>query len=424
MHKILKKVLKKITPTEQEKKKQQKLSVEIIDKIMRMKGSHVSTSLVGSNARDTHLRGDHDLDIFVFYPKTLKREEFEKEGLKVGKSVFLGYEWEKAYSEHPYIRGSVKGFDVEIVPAYNISNTKELQSAVDRTSFHNRYLQSKMSENQKQEVRLLKQFLKGIKAYGADLKVSSVPGYVTELLILKYGTFEKTIKAISKWRKEEVIDLENYLNEKTARERFEGPLIIVDPVDENRNVAAALSINQYARIIAASRIFLKKPSLKFFFGKKSKPLAISKVKKLVEKEGLIVVEIGYPKKELSDVLWGQIRSLSKKIIGALEQKDFKVLRNSEWSDEKNEIILIFDLEANKLEKVMKRIGPEVALEEHSEAFLKAHQKVISGPRIEKGRWVVEKEREHAIATKYIKLLLKQAKSKDRGSIKKALNKKT
>ncbi|MCH7902505.1 hypothetical protein IIC68_02005, partial [archaeon] len=101
-----------------------------------------------------------------------------------------------------------------------------------------------------------------------------------------------------------------------------------------------------------------------------------------------------------------------------------VLRNSEWSDEKNEIILIFDLEANKLEKVMKRIGPEVALEEHSEAFLKAHKKVISGPRIEKGRWVVEKEREHAIATKYIKLLLKQAKSKDRGSIKKALNKKT
>ena len=162
----------------------------------------------------------------------------------------------------------------------------------------------------------MKQILKGIKAEGADLKVSSVPGYVTELLILKYGSFEKTINAISKWRTEEVIDLENYLNEKTARERFEGPLIIVDPVDENRNVAAALSINQYARIIAASRIFLKKPSLKFFFGKKSKPLAISKVKKLVEKEGLIVVEIGYPKKELSDVLWGQIRILSKKIIGA------------------------------------------------------------------------------------------------------------
>jgi len=73
---------------------------------------------------------------------------------------------------------------------------------------------------------------------------------------------------------------------------------------------------------------------------------------------------------------------------------------------------------------MKRIGPEVALEEHSEAFLKAHKKVISGPRIEKGRWVIEKEREHAVATHYIKLLLKQAKSKDRGSIKKALNKKT
>jgi len=201
MEKLLTKVVKKITPGHAEIKKQDLLAREIIRKIMLIKGSHIRAELVGSNARNTHLQGDHDLDIFVFFPEKLSRDEFEKEGLRIGKLVFRGHTWEKAYSEHPYIRGVIKGFNVEIVPAYFIKDAKELKSAVDRTTFHNKYLETKMTETMKKEVRLLKQFLKGIKAYGADLKVSSVPGYVTELLILKHETFEKPIKAISKWKK-------------------------------------------------------------------------------------------------------------------------------------------------------------------------------------------------------------------------------
>ena len=423
MKKILEKALEKITPTKKEILAQKKLAEEIKNKILSMKYQQESVELVGSLARETNLKGDNDLDIFVFFPEKIERPEFEKQGLAIGKLVFRGWQWEKAYSEHPYIRGKIKGFDVEIVPAYRIIDAYKLKSAVDRTSFHNQYLLCQLSEKQKGEVRLLKQFLKGIKAYGADLKYSSVPGYVTELLILNYGTFEKTIKNISKWNNQEIIDIEKQISSEEARKKFDSPLIIIDPVDKNRNVAAALSLNQYARIIAASRAFLKKPSLKFFFGTKTKPLNIKETKKLIEKEGLILTEIGYPKKEISDVLWGQIRRLSKKISSSLKQKDFSVLRSEMWSDEEKEIILVFDLEANKLEKVKKRIGPEVTNEEHSEKFLEAHKKKISGPRIEEGRWVVEIERKHNRATDYLQEFLKKLKKSEKAGLRKGLNKK-
>ena len=420
---ILEKVLGKITPSENEIRAEKKMSEEIVQKLKAAKGKHIDVLVCGSIARNTHLRGDRDIDIFVMFPSHIPVKEFEREGLRLGIMVFRGHKWEKAYSQHPYIRGNIRGFAVEIVPSYKVERAEMLQSAVDRSPFHNAYLLSKMTKKQQGEVRLMKQFLKGIKAYGAELKVSSVPGYVTELLIVKYGNFLDAISAISKWKEREVVDIEGHLKEEEALKKFDTPLVVVDPVDRNRNVAAALSLNQYSRIIAAARAFLRKPSENFFYPKKSKVLETAKVKKLVEKEGLIVVGMGFPKNELADVLWGQIRRLAKKIIGALQQKDFKVLRSAEWSDESNEIVFVFDLEANELEKVQKRIGPSVTNEKHSEEFLKTHRKPISGPRIEEGRWVVDIGRKHFLATEYIAELLKQLRKSEKAGIKKALNKK-
>ena len=420
---ILEKVLEKITPSENEIEAEKKISGEILGRLKGAKGKHVDVQLCGSVARNTHLRGDRDIDIFVMFPPHISMDEFEKEGLRLGMFVFRGHKWEKAYSQHPYIRGVIRGFDVEIIPSYKVEKAEQLQSAVDRSPFHNSYLLAHLSRQQRGEVRLLKQFLKGIKAYGAELKVGSVPGYVTELLIVRYGSFVGAMEAIAKWKEREVIDIEGHSKEEEALKKFDTPLVIIDPVDRNRNVAAALSLNQYSRIIAAARAFLKKPSDNFFFPKKTNPLEFAKVKKLVEKEGLIVVAMGFPKNELPDVLWGQIRRLCKKIIAALQQKDFKVLRSSEWSDENSEIIFVFDLEANELERIQKRIGPSVTNERHSEEFLKTHRKPISGPRIEEGRWIVDIERKHFLATKYIAELLKQLKKSEKSGIKKALNKK-
>ncbi len=87
---IIQRVLKKIKPSKGEIKKEKKVIEKIIKKIKEIEGKHVDVVLAGSIARGTHLKGDRDIDLFVLFPEELSREEFVKEGLKIGKKVMSG----------------------------------------------------------------------------------------------------------------------------------------------------------------------------------------------------------------------------------------------------------------------------------------------------------------------------------------------
>lgn len=97
------------------------------------------------------------------FPKNVPRSELEKIGLEVGKSVLNGVH---VFSEHPYTHGKFDGIDVDIVPCYILNSTKKLQSSVDRTPFHTYYIKSHLTCFQKNQVRLLKKFMKTIGTYG------------------------------------------------------------------------------------------------------------------------------------------------------------------------------------------------------------------------------------------------------------------
>ncbi len=419
MQKIFQEVLEKITPSEKEMRNEKLFAQELIKKISGTRGRHEKAELVGSIGRNTHLKGDNDLDIFVFYPESLERGNFEKEGLALGKAVFRGHKWEKAYSEHPYIRGKIKGFEVEIVPAYSIRNAEKLKSAVDRSAFHNNYLLQKIP-GKEQEVRLLKQFMKGVKCYGADLGSNGFPGYVAELLVLKYGSFAKCVHAAANWKSGEIIDIEGQLTEEEAHKKFGSHFIVIDPVDRNRNVAAALSQNQYARFISACRAFAKKPSINFFFPKPHKPWPQKKLLAFLKKTELVAISVGYPSGIVEDMMWGQLRRLAKKISTACGTYGFTVERYSEWLEHKKRLIILLEVESAKLPKAKVLTGPEATDERNSQAFLKAHPKPLSGPRIEKARWVLEVEREYTEITQFLWGLLKKLKKEERKGVRKAL----
>jgi tRNA nucleotidyltransferase (CCA-adding enzyme) len=418
---ILSQVLKKVQPTPQEIVDEHAHAQKIIEKIKQLPGKHIDAVLAGSVARNTHLRGDRDLDIFVLYPRNIPRKEFETAGLKVGKAVFAGHPSEQAFSEHPYMRGTIEGYDVEIVPSYKIAHAGERQSAVDRTVLHNDYLQSALTQKHTQEILLLKQFLKGIQCYGAEIGTSSVPGYVAELLIVQYGTFLSTLKAVAAFEKGQVIDIKNQWNGRT-REQFSHHLIVVDPTDKNRNVAAALSAQQYARFIAAARTFLKKPSRYFFFEKNVKPWKLPKVKKALEQTELVGVLIPFPKKELPDILQGQLKRLQKKLAKQLQLKEFRVKRSEDWMDEHSLMAIIIELENISIQQMTLHFGPEVTDAKNSEIFLKKNTKIIAGPRIEKGRWLVEKKRDFSNASTFLKHEFNALKKETKTPLKKALPK--
>ena len=63
---------------------------------------------LGSTSRDTWLRGDVDIDIFIQFPLSTSKQELEKHGLEMGHKILPdGHE---EYADHPYVKGTFNGF--------------------------------------------------------------------------------------------------------------------------------------------------------------------------------------------------------------------------------------------------------------------------------------------------------------------------
>lgn len=260
-------VLDIIRPTEAERRHIGK-TAELLRKkteeyIRKNNLSIAEVRYVGSYAKDTYL-SDPDLDLFLMFPCETPGEQLVKEGLKTGEDVVGGV---RMYAEHPYTRGKFGGLDVDVVPSYLLENTKKLQSSVDRTPFHTDYIKKNLKPEQRDEVRLLKKFMKGIETYGAEPDTRGFSGYLCELLVLKYGSFRKALEAASEWRKGTVIEIEGKGPSSVA------PLTVYDPVDPRRNVASAVHIDTMSLFIVAAKSYLANPDIRFFMPREREPLS-------------------------------------------------------------------------------------------------------------------------------------------------------
>ncbi len=373
IQKIKKKVLKEITPEKEEIEKEKKTAKKIIQKINKYKGKHIQAILAGSLSRNTHLKGDKDIDIFILFDKKIDRKEFIKEGLKIAKKI-SGKNWEIDYGEHPYVKTEIEGNKIELIPSYKIESTKEMLSSVDRTPFHTNFVQEKIKEKQRNEVRLLKKFLKGINCYGAELKTQGFSGYLTELLILKYQTFENTLKKASNWREKKVLSLTQKFTKKEEeklKKKFNEPLIFLDPTDDRRNTAAAVSKETFEKFKKKAKQFEKKPSIRFFFPKPIKIISKTEFKKKIRKRNIILIETPYEKIH-EDVTFGQLRNFLKKLKKELKKNDFTFLKGKFWSDEKKRMIMLIEVKEKKLEKEKLVKGPPAKMKEHVKKFKEKH----------------------------------------------------
>ena len=382
-------ILKRIVPSEEEHRE----ILEIAKRIMgRIEKDGYNSVIVGSTARNTFIKGDRDIDIFVFFPDNTPRKEFEKKGVELGKKVLSGYSPIVHYAEHPYVRGVVDGFKVEIVPCYKVE--KKIISAVDRSPLHNEYLKAAMKEGQKNEVRLLKQFLKGTRLYGADQKTHGFSGYLCELLILYYGDFKSALEAVAKWKLPIVLDFGKH-----DYSKFQEPIIFIDPVDSGRNVAAAVSQTNLEKFILRAREFLKKPSEEFFFPKKKE----LDLKKEVKGKNLIMLVFDYPKAIVEEIIWSQLEKLASSLKTQLELADFKVDRVKHWTDEKKKCAIVIELEEMEISERKKHAGPPVSLAKNAEEFRKSNKEAW----VEGDRLYAWKKREFTSATKMLPSLLKK-----------------
>ncbi len=407
MDTILREVLKKIKPSQKEESKLNAFSKKIISLLAKQ---NFRATLEGSLAKGTWISGDHDVDIFAFFDKGVPRPRLEKEGLAVGAKVArsLKSKFAVEYAEHPYTRIFYKNHIIDIVPCYAHKTLEELHSAVDRTPFHTEFVKKNLGDSQKDEVRLLKQFMKGTGVYSAKEKVRGFSGYLCELLILYYGTFEKVLKEAAKnWQYGLILDLKGFYKPEAhsdLRARFKHALIAIDPIDKNRNVAAALDNGKFEEFIFACKEFLAKPSIKFFFPALPKLFTAAQLKTELKKRGPILIVKFNPPKLVEDVLYSQLRASVAAISTQFKLNDFKVLESGIFSNDYS--YLIFELENAELPKLKIVEGPPVSVpQKYQDAFVQKYKKFE--PWIEKERWHAEVPRKFARADDFLKTLLKK-----------------
>ncbi len=412
--KIRKEILEKITPTQTDRAKITALAKELEQKVALVCEEHgvkATVRVEGSVAKDTWLRKEPEIDLFMRLPSTIPRRSLGEISLKIARKATTGLRQNERFAEHPYLEAFIGNVRVNIVPCYDAKRGEWL-SATDRTPFHTDYMKKRLNKALRDEVRLLKKFLQGITVYGAEIKTGGVSGYLCELLILHHKSFTETLRAFAGYTQRIAIDIEGYYagKDKELRLLFPEPLVVVDPVDKGRNVASAVQPQKLCTLIGAARAFLKTPNAKFFYPPKAKALSAEALRNNLENRGASLIFLTLGKTEaVPDVLWGQLYRTQRSLRKLAELNDFKVLRDVVWSDEKTLSVFVFELEQHVLPNVKKHLGPPLEREKECKKFLSkyaSNESVVSGPYIEDGRWVVELRRKVTDAVEFLKEKLK------------------
>jgi tRNA nucleotidyltransferase (CCA-adding enzyme) len=393
MRNVLEQARNAAIPTKQEKEKMQVLSNNLIELVKKEAAKYPEVTLVelgGSYAKGTWLKGKLDLDIFVKIKKETEEKQFEEIGKKIGFASMKKYKPYVRYSEHPYVEAEAENIKVNVVPCYDVENG-QWKSAADRSSFHTKFILEKLDDEKKNEVRLLKKFLIGIDIYGAEIAKEGFGGYVAEVLIYHYGSFIKVLEAAANFTQGQTIG--------NPTKKFETSLILIDPIDSNRNLGTAISTQNFGKFILAARAYLKKPSLEFFNGKKF----VSNTKNL---KNTLVVMFNY-KHRSPDIIWGQAKRGATALSGQLELGGFQVLRKSAITDEKSEAAMLFLLHSPVIEKSMVKNGPDVFRKPESENFISQNSKNKLTWVDDDGRILSLQEREFYDAKKFLQSLLKK-----------------
>ena len=395
---LISKVLPLCEPTHSQERRIAKVAQEAkthVDSYVAQLDDVVDVLFGGSFAKGTWLPDHADIDIFVKIKPSVGIEKFEEMGREIGSEALKSYGPKLRYSDHPYVEVFVKKVRVNVVPCYDVEQGK-WQSAADRSPFHTRYISSNFDDEKRRQARLLKKFLKSVGIYGAEISTEGFSGYVSEVLVLKYSSFENLLRAAADWQEKQIIAVSDYDSDFVRVSN--SPVIIIDPVDSRRNLGTAISPESVAKFMLAARKFLEKPSLDFFKEGKYRRGTI----KLLS--NVLVVEFSHEKKS-PDIIWGQLKRSLSAIAKQLELAHFEVLRSSCVTDEKSSAALAFLLESITLPPYTKRKGPEVFRRKDTASFLSNRKKPLASWVDREMRIAMVIERRATDARKFVKSLL-------------------
>ncbi|MEM3538928.1 MAG: CCA tRNA nucleotidyltransferase [Nitrososphaerales archaeon] len=391
---VIEEVLKLVEPSKEEMdyvKALASIALEKVSKVAFDNKFKPKVVLGGSYAKGTWLKGEADIDIFVKFPKELEREELEKHGLNIALEAMKDYNPFLRYSEHPYVEACIDDVKINVVPCYDVKKG-DWKSAADRSPYHTEFMIKALNDDLRREVRILKKFMKGIGVYGAEIAIQGFSGYVCEVLIIKYGSFLSTLKSASKWMERELISIYN-VDEEFKKIFPQAGIIILDPVDHKRNLGTAISQKKLAEFILASRLFLEKPSIKYFI--REDDYSLKKIEKSDLLDNIVTLKFKHGKRSV-DILWGQLKRSLNHILKQLTINNFKVIRASCATDEVENSAFIFLMERIDQASIDIKMGPKVFRYDDSKKFI---DKNIKSSKI---IWIGDDARLYSIIERKVK----------------------
>lgn len=384
MH-FLKKVLNNIKPTKEEEKKLEEITKKILNKINSILDSQKAI-LGGSGIKGTWLKNEYDIDIFVLFDYKKFQHKSDSLANVLEKKLRKAFsKLKKLHGSRDYFQIKEKGFDFEIVPLLEIKKSSQAKNITDVSPLHAIWVKKQIKKNPEfvDEIRLLKQFCKSANVYGAESYIKGFSGYICEILTIYYGSFLNVIKNASKWEDKVIIDVEGNYKGKDAlkilnKSKIYSPLIVIDPVQKDRNASAAISKEKFVSFKLACKKFLEKPSINFFLEKK---ISVEDIKKLAGKDKLILIS-AEPLEGKQDIIGCKLLNVFEFFSKRFAQHDFKIKKKGWHWEGKNDAIYYFIFKKAKLPKFKKHQGPLISLTEHVKGFKKAHKKTfIEGKRI-------------------------------------------
>ncbi|MFT4326704.1 MAG: nucleotidyltransferase domain-containing protein [Candidatus Woesearchaeota archaeon] len=386
MNSIEEAVLKEITPTKNPS----------VDEFIALLQKKLPKSFEiipgGSYAKGTHIGSSYDCDVFIRIPG--KDKEISKKLYDTLQKQKIDFE--KIKGSRDYYSVDYKEAHFELVPVLQIKDAKDAQNIMDMSPFHVDWIKKNSTKKQQQDIRLLKQFMKAQRVYGAESFVKGFSGHVTDLLIIHYGSFDKALKAISSWKKQVVIDIAKHYKGKDIsffmnKAKIESPLVVVDPIIPERNAAAALSEDSFNTLVKAAKQYCKKPNKSFFDIPHVQQSFLKKHKK-----GMVVSFT--PVKGSKDIAGTKALKAFEYITKAIENNGF-VLKASDWSF--TEGVFLFSVEKESIKPQFEQAGPKTELVEACKAFCTVH----SDAYIKKKQYFTKVSRKHTVFKNLLSELL-------------------
>ena len=404
------KVLARITPP-----KQLPLIIAVtIKRVERaIKEELIAASIMigGSTAKGTYLKGDHDVDVFVRFSTAYDDAALAEHLDRILCRVF-GKRVERVHGSRDYFHVLQGSFLFEFIPVLDIVSWQEARNVTDMSPLHVAYVTQHVVKRPylSQEIRLTKQFCKAAKMYGAESYIGGFSGHVVDLLNIHYGGFHELLRAAAAWPAKVIIDPEhrlgNPLLELNDAKTF-APLVIVDPVQQDRNSAAALSKGAFELFKRKAKEYLDAPvnQQELFFT--VMPLERSHFAKEHPASRIITVSL-VPLRGKKDVVGAKCLKVFEHCTNSLLAHGF-FINASTWEFSTSKTLLFFSFPTALLSVDEHLVGPPVHKTADVARFLAAHKMTFS----KDGRVHAVERRKYRDPKKLLQAIIKERYVRDR-----------